>query len=217
MTAAATGITSTRWWWVRHAPVPDGGRIYGQRDLDCDCRERIVFDAVARWLPADAIWVTSTLKRTIQTADAIIAASSGRHTPSSISRYGAFAEQHLGDWQGQNREVMRQTLGITPMRFWLTRGDDKAPGGESFPDLVARVVPQIQDLTRNQAGRDIVAVTHGGTIRAAIQHAFGLGGETVHAFMIDNCSVTMLEHLRSDDGQSVWRTAGINHRPWEPR
>ena len=31
------GVVTTRWWWVRHAPVPDGGFIYGQRDLDCDC------------------------------------------------------------------------------------------------------------------------------------------------------------------------------------
>jgi len=27
----------TRWWWIRHAPVRDGGRIYGQSDLPCDC------------------------------------------------------------------------------------------------------------------------------------------------------------------------------------
>ena len=27
----------TRWWWVRHAPVPNPeGRCYGQFDKDCD-------------------------------------------------------------------------------------------------------------------------------------------------------------------------------------
>ena len=38
----------TRWWWIRHAPVPDGGRIYGQGDLDCDCSDKLIFDVLAR-------------------------------------------------------------------------------------------------------------------------------------------------------------------------
>jgi alpha-ribazole phosphatase len=67
----STSIVETRWWWVRHAPVPDGGRIYGQRDLDCDCSNEKVFRAVAARLPANAVWVTSALKRAKQTAAAI--------------------------------------------------------------------------------------------------------------------------------------------------
>ena len=39
MSSPASSLIETRWWHVRHAPVPDGGRIYGQRDLDCDCSE----------------------------------------------------------------------------------------------------------------------------------------------------------------------------------
>ena len=41
------GFTSTRFWWVRHAPVrDDGGCIYGQRDLPCDTSETHVYDAL---------------------------------------------------------------------------------------------------------------------------------------------------------------------------
>jgi alpha-ribazole phosphatase len=216
MSAAAHGVVSTRWWWVRHAPVPDGGRIYGQGDLDCDCSETRVFDAVARMLPDNAQWVTSSLKRTHQTAAAIIAASNGRHAPSDLPRFHDFAEQHFGDWQGQVREDMRKAHGITPMTFWLTQGDAKAPNGESFPDLVARTTPVIDDLTRRHAGRDIVSVTHGGTIRAAIQHALRVPTHVAHAFTIDNCSVTMLEHLDDGRGRHVWRSQGVNVRPWLP-
>ena len=33
-------VVTTRWWWVRHAPVRnDGGNIYGQSDLACDTSE----------------------------------------------------------------------------------------------------------------------------------------------------------------------------------
>ena len=57
----------TRWWWIRHAPVPDGGFIYGQRDLGCDCGDVEIFGILARELPRDAIWLTSNLLRTKQT------------------------------------------------------------------------------------------------------------------------------------------------------
>ncbi len=216
MSAVPSTVVETRWWWVRHAPVPDGGRIYGQGDLDCDCSKTSVFSAVAASLPDDAVWVTSSLKRTHQTAAAIIAASAGRHAPEVMAGYPELAEQHFGDWQGQHRDEFRKTRGITPMSFWLTKDDERAPNGESFPDLVNRVSPVISDLTQAHAGRNIIAVTHGGTIRAAIQHALRVPGSTAHAFIIDNCSITVLDHLRDQakPGADVWRVSAVNHRPW---
>jgi alpha-ribazole phosphatase len=214
MSEETSGVITTRWWWVRHAPVPDGGRIYGQQDLECDCSDERVFKAVARALPAGAQWVTSSLKRTHQTADAIIAASNGRHAPAEMPRYAAFAEQHLGDFQGQHRDAFRREHGFTPLHRWMTHGAAKAPNGESYPDLIARVTPVIDDLTRHHAGRDIVSVTHGGTIRAAIHHALGLSGEISHGFVIDNVSVSVLEHMQDASGNAIWRSHGINLRPW---
>src|SRR5207244_1987256 len=66
--------TTTRFWWVRHAPVESGGRIYGQEDMPCDCSETAVFSGLARQLPRDAVWVTSNLRRTHETARAIVRA-----------------------------------------------------------------------------------------------------------------------------------------------
>ena len=216
MTGKSGGIVETRWWWVRHAPVPDGGRIYGQRDLDCDCSDGKVFRAVAAVLPKNAVWVTSDLKRAKQTAQAIHAASGGEHAPAEMPGHVAFNEQHLGDWQGQDRHEFRKAHDITPMTFWLTSGDERAPGGESYPDLVRRVAPLIADLTKKHAGRDIVSVTHGGTIRVALGQAIGGPRETAHAFVIDNCSITVLEHLHNPKvpAADVWRIGGVNLRPW---
>ena len=70
-----TACVTTRWWWVRHAPVrEDGGCIYGQKDLGCDTSDRVVFEAVGKILPRNAVWYASNLKRTHQTAQAIWAA-----------------------------------------------------------------------------------------------------------------------------------------------
>jgi alpha-ribazole phosphatase len=95
----------TRWWWVRHAPVPDDGRIYGQRDLSCDCGDAAVFAALAAALPADAIWVTSHLRRTTETARAIHAADPMKFGGLEPAALPELAEQHLGDWQGRDRKA----------------------------------------------------------------------------------------------------------------
>ena len=65
---------TTSFWWVRHAPVAHGGRIYGQTDLSCDCSETALFTGLAEKLPRSAIWVTSNLRRTHETAAAIVRA-----------------------------------------------------------------------------------------------------------------------------------------------
>ena len=54
-------VVTTRWWWVRHAPVrEDGGCIYGQKDLGCDTSDRVVFEAVGKILPRNAVWLRAT-------------------------------------------------------------------------------------------------------------------------------------------------------------
>jgi alpha-ribazole phosphatase len=208
--APKAGVVSTRWWWVRHAPVrEDGGCIYGQKDLGCDTSDRVVFEAVGKILPRNAAWYASTLKRTHQTADAIWAAGFPR--PSAMPHEKAFAEQHLGEWQGMNRAAF---LASRPVgSHWFAAIDEPAPGGESFMDLYNRVTVTINRITLEQAGRDVIAVAHGGTIKAAVGVALGGLVEKGLAFDIDNCSVTRLDHLASA-GHASWRLPMVNQQPW---
>ncbi len=216
MSAAATQIIETRWWHVRHAPVPDSGRIYGQRDLDCDCSNATVFRTVAAVLPQDAVWVTSDLKRAKQTAAAIQAASNGRHAPLEMPAFKAFNEQHLGDWQGMDRNEFRAQRKLTAKSFWMTTGDERAPNGESYPDLVNRVAPLISELTTAHRGRNIISVSHGGTIRSALAHALAAPLHMSHAFTIENVSITLLDHLHdpAHPADDVWRVSHVNAMPW---
>jgi alpha-ribazole phosphatase len=209
------GTVATRWWWVRHAPVrEDNGCIYGQKDLGCDTSDRVVFEAVGKILPRDAAWVSSTLKRTHQTANAIWAA--GFPKPATMPHEQAFAEQHLGEWQGMDRATF---LASRPAGSnWFADIDVPAPGGESFMDLYNRVKGAIDRITIEHAGRDIIAVAHGGTIKAAVGLALGGLPEKGLAFDIDNCSVTRLDHFATQDsagkGRSNWRLPMVNQQPW---
>ena len=206
---------ATRWWWIRHAPVPDGGRIYGQKDLDCDCTDAEIFSILARELPRDAVWVTSNLVRTKQTAAAILAAAEPDRfagiTPLAVPE---LVEQHLGEWQGQDRKTFYAERKVGTHALWFSPADECPPGGESFADLVARVAPAILKLNEEYRGKDIVAVTHGGTIRAALALALGLSPQGSFAFSIENCSLTRIDHLTGDGGSGLWRVVAVNHRPW---
>ena len=203
-------VVVTRWWWIRHAPVrSDGGNIYGQTDIECDCGDTEVFEAVAKILPRNAVWYSSNLKRTHQTAEAIWAA--GFPKPANMTHEILFAEQNLGKWQGMNRKEFIASLPLG--RHWLTEVNEPAPGGESFMDLYNRTCSAIERINAAEAGRDIVAVAHGGTIRAAVGLALGGLPERGLAFDIDNCSVTRLDHIASAE-RSVWRLPMVNQQPW---
>lgn len=199
--------TETRWWWIRHAPVTtDGGNIYGQTDVSADCSETGLFQGLAQALPRDAIWVASHLRRTHETAAAIRDAG-GPYADPLVAH--AFAEQHFGEWQGQSRRHIFETYGAEH-GFWLAPARHAPPGGESFAEVMERVAAQIDQFNIDYAGHDIVAIGHGGTIRSAIGHAIGLPPEKAIGFVIDNCSLTRLEHIATDGGESVWRIRSIN-------
>lgn len=203
----------TRFWWVRHAPVRnDDGKIYGQRDLSCDTSERYKFEALAQALPTGAHWVVTTLRRTRETADAILAAGH----PDAGLKYevsDALKEQNLGDWQGQDRAAFFERLKPSPSAYWFAPPAEPAPNGESFNDLRARVGTAVGEFAKRLRGRDIVLVAHGGTIRAALGVALPLPDAGPLSFATDNCAITRLDYL--DDGSdSGWRIHTVNHQPW---
>lgn len=204
----------TRWWWVRHAPVVgQDGRLYGSLDVDCDCTDEARLRALAARLPAGAVWVTSPLKRTRETAAAL-----ARHhpqEPTDVLVEPALAEQDFGRWQGLTYAELAAAQGEAWRRFWLAPATEAPPGGESFATLVRRVAETVEGLTRRHAGRDIVCIGHGGTIRAALAHALGIGPQPALSFAIDSCSLTRLDHFADErEGQGgrsgAWRITTVN-------
>jgi len=210
MARAGIGMAlTTRWWWIRHAPVTsDGGRIYGQSDIDCDVSNRDAFAALAAMLPREALWVTSNLRRTKMTARAIREA--GLAAPEPLVEPG-FAEQHFGVWQGRRRaEVYAERHDWRG--FWLAPAHAAPPGGESFVALIARTAAAVARLNAAHGGRDIVAVAHGGTIRAALAIALKLEPEAALGFSTDNLALTRLDHI-AEEAREAWRIGAVNLPP----
>jgi alpha-ribazole phosphatase len=209
--------TVTRWWWIRHAPaIGHGGRIYGQEDYPADLSDTATFATLAALLPVDPVWVTSHLQRTRDTAAAILAASAGTSAPVCLIEPD-IAEQHVGGWHGLTYDEFGTIRGVKQDAFALWPASERPPDGESFLDVMARVGQAVARLTAAHRGHDIVAVGHGGSIRAALAIALGTEAERVMSFAIDNCSLTRLDHI--SDGQAAgreracWRIVAVNLPP----
>ena len=204
---------ATRLWWIRHAPVNHGGRIYGQLDLSCDCSEAASFTGLAEQLPRGAVWVTSNLRRTHETAAAIVRA--GLSGPLPIPGPEAIimpelAEQDFGEWQGLTYEELEELRAGGFHRFWHAPAHETPPGGESFAAVIERVSRAIHRLVETYSGRDIIVVAHGGTIRAALALALDLDPEAALAFTIENCSITRIDRIDGPGMGHGWRVARVN-------
>jgi alpha-ribazole phosphatase len=199
---------TTCWWWVRHAPVVGhGGAIYGNTEVACDTSDGESFRALARRLPAGALWVTSHLGRARETAAAIAAARNDATIEPLVER--DLGEQDFGDWHGRTHAELADD-GVYH-KFWTAPAHHAPPGGESFASVIARVAAAIERITRAHAGRDIVAVAHGGSIRAALALALSLDAEAALAFRIENLSLTRIEHVAGPGPGGDWRVAQVNH------
>lgn len=207
---------TTRFWWVRHAPVAHGGRIYGQMDLSCDCSDTALFTGLAEKLPRKATWVMSNLRRTHETAAAIIRA--GLPGPDPVLGPEAimmpeFAEQQFGEWQGLTYEQLQESRAGDFHRFWHAPAHEVPPGGESFVTVIERVSRAIHRLVETHSGGDIIAVAHGGTIRAALALALDLDPEAALAFTIQNCSITRIDRIDGPGKGHGWCVVGVNRPP----
>ena len=146
-----------------------------------------------------------------QTAEAIWAAGYGDGV--ALHRLPELAEQDLGTWQGEDRAAFFASRVPSPSSYWFASAEERAPGGESFTDVVARVGAAVERLTGEYRGRDIVAVGHGGSIRAAMVAAMGMTPQRVLGVAVENCSVSRFDHYQGE-GEAGWRTVMINHQPW---
>ena len=208
---ALNDLTVTSWWWVRHAPVTTHrGRLYGQTDVPANTEDLAAFEGLAQQLPAGALWVASHLQRTHQTASAIVEAGHAADAPLIEED---LAEQSFGDWQGLSYAEVEAERAGAGHPFWIAPADFAAPNGESFAAVMTRVSNTVARLSTRHAGRDIVAVAHGGSIRAALGHALGITPDQALSFTVDNLSITRIDCFHGADGRQDWCVIGVNLPP----
>ena len=212
MTGETPGVT--RWWWLRHAPIPEcRGRIFGQMDVDSDVSDTHALDALGSYLPKDALWITSPLKRARQTA-AALAKAMGHDAEPLVEP--DFVEQDFGLWQGLTHDEMAERFPRKNELFWKTPGSSNPPEGESFAQVMERVGRAIAALSQDHLQEERIVFSHGGVIRAALGLSLDLNPERALCFAVDNLSVTRIDRMVLPEGPIQWRINGVNLAPvWQ--
>ena len=199
-----TESTETRWWWIRHAPVPGPeDLIKGKLDYPSDVSNRAIFAAQAARLPKGAAAITSSRLRCRQTFAALVEAGMAVRPPAIETDLD---EQDFGILAGR---TWTELAGHPELdAYWADPANTPMPGGESFAQLVARVAPAIARIGARHAGEDIVVVAHGGTIRAALAVALGISPAQALRFSVSTVSLT-----RIDAVDAAWRVVYANRPP----
>lgn len=144
--------------------------------------------------------LTSDLSRAAETAR-LIGLPLAVPTPS-------LREIDVGDWTGAEITDLR---GERPADYAAWRAGSFAPkGGELWADFRTRVVSAIE-AARPASGANLLAVCHGGVIRALLDHYLGLSPRRI--IPVGPASLTALR--LNGDGQGA-RLELFNHTPGIP-
>jgi 2,3-bisphosphoglycerate-dependent phosphoglycerate mutase len=113
---------------------------------------------------------TSEQKRTHQTLAGILKGSVHPDVPHHIQ--GAVNERDYGDLTGKNKWEVQEEIGEEAFKGIRRGWDYPVPSGETLKDVYARVVPffDTEILPQLKAGKNILLVAHGNSIRALIKH-----------------------------------------------
>ncbi|MGA9014729.1 MAG: histidine phosphatase family protein [Acetobacteraceae bacterium] len=204
-------MTETRFWLIRHAIVDENARamLYGIMDVPlCETsllEQAPMYQALAARLPRPAAWKVTPLSRTRRTAEAIFAAGYPRTEPEVEPE---LIEQSLGEWQGLPHAELPARLTLPKHAFWPLGGHERPPGGETLVEVIERVGAALERLAVQHQHSDVVIVSHGGAIRAAVAHCLRIGPDSALHLSVQNLSLTRLE--RSLEG---WRVVCVNELP----
>jgi ribonuclease H / adenosylcobalamin/alpha-ribazole phosphatase len=112
----------------------------------------------------DAI-VASPLQRTVQTAEAVAAA-----TGVPVTTDEGFRETDFGDWDGLTFAEVRERW-PSEMTAWLADPQISPPGGESFAEVSERVTAALARVLADRAGQRVLVVSHVTPIKTLVAAA----------------------------------------------
>jgi probable phosphoglycerate mutase len=141
--------------------------------------------------------ISSPLRRAVQTAEEVLQVLDGGATPWPLKRDARLREVELPGWEGLTISEVKQ---IFPSEHSIWCSDPcnlrlaTADGLPIFParHLYHRARLLVDGLLSNYTGKSVLLVTHGGTARALITTALGLGLRHFHRIQQSNCGLSRL-------------------------
>lgn len=116
-------------------------------------------------------------------------------------------EIDVGQWEGSTPEELYRRFPEHMREYERDPARTVRLGGESYAQLQARVLRALRMIEERHGSGTIVAVSHGGAIRALLCHVIGLDLQYFGRMWLDNGSITELRFKNGD-----WRLLGLNDR-----
>jgi broad specificity phosphatase PhoE len=186
----------TRIYLIRHGQTSDSvqGRCIGSTDAPLSaagaaCAERLA-EAFGR-LPIDAVY-SSRLQRAIATA-APLAARAGLE----VRLASGLAEIDFGALEGLTFDEVAIRHSDLYQRWMTAPTQVHFPGGESYAELKLRAVAAMTEILARHRGSNVVAVSHGGPIRAILASILEMPDAAAFSIAVELGAVTIVEW--SDD------------------
>ena len=107
-----------------------------------------------------------------------------------VTTTAALNERHYGDLQGLNKAETALKYGKKQVQLWRRSYSVRPPNGESIEDCEKRVLPFFDTyvLPELRAGKNVLLVAHGNSLRPLMKHFDGLTGDASAVLEIDLCT-----------------------------
>lgn len=170
-----------RLYLVRHGQTDmnKNNMFYGWTDADINETGVSQAKELAEYfkdVPLDAIY-SSDLLRAAHTAE-IIAQKKGMN----VEKRKEFRELYYGDWENQTAEYVKTNY-KEELRGWATDWIGRTmPNGENFNDFYQRVTEGVDQLVKENKGKQVLLVAHNGALSAILCHLTGASGKSFWRF-----------------------------------
>jgi len=142
--------------------------------------------------------VTSPLRRTVQTAQAVAAV-----TGAAVVTDDGFRETDFGAWEGLTFAEVRERW-PAEISAWLADPDVAPPGGESFTDVSARVTEALDRVLAARAGQTVLIVSHVTPIKMLVAAALLAPPAALYRMHLDVAALSEIDWYA--DGPAVLRS-----------
>ncbi len=121
-----------------------------------------------------------------------------------------FKEMGFGSWEGQNPDLLKTTYPDAYKDLWTDAANYKPLDGESFNEVLTRVIRGIKQIAADNPKGNVLLVTHGMIVQLLLVHMKGLPLSNLwDRDVVKPTSLTVFD--LGDDGIEIIKEGDISH------
>lgn len=108
--------------------------------------------------------------------------------------YSELRELSFGTWEGMSVSEVENTYPGQMKKRMGSVATFRADGGETYPQLQARVIPKYEEIVARHPNDQIVMVCHGGVNRAILGHLLGIPMDKIFRIHQDYAALNIIQY-----------------------